>query len=159
MAPQFPMPDVAKVKQMLGLLFDGLEVKPGKKFEITPPSGSWVALYVADDGRPVAVCAVDGALAANSSAALSMLPAAAAKDALRSRVLTDVMVSNLREVMNICTRLLMSDSTAHLRLESLYSAKSLPPQVAAVLGTVQGRADFELNLPKYGLGTLAVVST
>lgn len=159
MATAYPLPDAAKVKSLLGLLFDGLEVKSGKKFDIVPPSGSWIGLYVSDDGTPVAACAVDVLLAANSSAALSMLPPAAAKDAAKSKDLTDVMVANLREIMNICTRLLMNDSSAHLRLESLHPAKSMPAGVTAVLGGVKGRIDFELNLPKYGAGTLAVVST
>jgi hypothetical protein len=159
MATAYPLPDAAKVKSMLGLLFDGLEVKPGKKFDIVPPSGSWIGLYVSDDGTPVAACAVDVLLAANSSAALSMLPPAVAKDAAKSKELTEVMVANLREIMNICTRLLMNDTSAHLRLESLYASKAMPAGVSTVLGGVKGRIDFELNLPKYGAGTLAVVST
>ena len=68
MATTYPMPDAAKVKLMLGLLFDGLDVKPGKKFDIVPPLGQLVGLYVSDDGKPVAACAVDVALAANSAA-------------------------------------------------------------------------------------------
>lgn len=159
MATHYPMPDTAKVKLMLGLLFDGLDVKTGKKFDIVPPSGSWVGLYVADDGKPVAACAVDVALAANSSAALSMLPPAVAKDAAKSKELTDVMVANLHEIMNICSRLLMSDGSAHLKLQKVYPSKAMPPELAALLGAAQGRVDFELNVPKYGAGTLAVLST
>ena len=158
MATRYPLPDVAKVKLMLGLLYDGLEVKPGKKFDVAPASGSWVGLYIADDGAPVAACVADVALAANSSAALSMLPPAVAKDAAKSKELTEVMVANLREIMNICTRLLMDDGSAHLRLDSVYPAKALPAPAAKLLGAVQGRVDFELTVPKYGPGTLAVIS-
>jgi len=158
MATTYPLPDAGKVKQMLGLLFDGLEVKPGKKWDIVPPSGGWIGLYIADDGKPVALCACDAALAANSAAALSMLPPGVAKDAAKSKDLTDVMVANLREIMNICSRLLMNDTSAHLRLESLYASKAMPAPVTGVLGAPHGRIDFELNLPKYGAGTLAVVS-
>lgn len=159
MATTYPMPDAAKVKLMLGLLFEGLDVKPGKKFDIVPPSGSWVGMYISDDGKPVAACAVDVALAANSSAALSMLPPGAAKDAAKSKELTDVMVSNLQEIMNICSRLLMNDSSAHLRLAKVYPAKAMPPELTTLLGGSHGRVDFELNVPKYGAGTLAVLAT
>jgi hypothetical protein len=158
MATRYPLPDLAKVKLMLGLLYDGLEVKPGKKFEIAPASGAWLGLYIADDGSPVAACVADLALAAHSSAALSMLPPAVAKDAAKSKELTEVMIANLREIMNICTRLLMEEGSAHLRLDSVYPAKALPASAAKLLGAVQGRVDFELNVPKYGPGTLAVVS-
>jgi hypothetical protein len=159
MATTFTMPDTAKVKLMLGLLFDGLDVKPGKKFDIVPPSGSWIGLYVTDDGKPVAACAVDVALAANSSAALSMLPPGAAKDAAKTKELTEVMIANLQEIMNICSRLLMNDTSAHLKLDSVYPSNAMPPQLTALLGAAQGRVDFELNVPKYGAGTLAVLST
>jgi hypothetical protein len=159
MATSYPLPDSAKVKVMLGLLFDGLEVKPGKKFDIVPPSGSWVGLYVCDDGKAVAACAVDGALAANASAALSMLPPGVAKDAAKTKELTDVMVQNLQEIMNILSRLLMNDSSAHLKLDKVYPAKAMPPALTALLGGAHGRVDFELNVPKYGAGTLAVLST
>ena len=159
MATAYPLPDLAKVKLMLGLLFDGLDVKAGKKFDIVPPSGSWIGLYVCDDGRPVAACAVDALLAASAGAALSMLPPAVAKDAAKTKELTDVMVANLQEIMNICSRLLMNDSSAHLRLEKVYPSKAMSPELTKVLGAVQGRADFELNVPKYGAGTLAVIST
>jgi len=159
MATRYPLPDLAKVKHMLGLLYDGLEVKPGKKFDVAPASGCWVGLYVGDDGAPVAACVADVALAVNSSAALSMLPPGVAKDAAKSKELTEVMVQNLREIMNICTRLLMDDASAHLRLDSVYPAKALPPGATQLLAGVKGRVDFELNVPKYGPGTLAVVST
>jgi len=159
MTTAYPMPDIAKVKTMLELLFDGLEVKAGKKFDIVPPSGSWIGLYVSDDGKPVAACAVDCALAANSSAALSMLPPGVAKDAAKSKELTDVMISNLHEIMNICTRLLMNDSSAHLKLATVHPSKAMPAELGALLGAVKGRADFELSMPKYGPGTLSVVST
>jgi hypothetical protein len=159
MATAYPIPDTAKVKQMLGLLFDGLDVKPGKRFEIAPPSGSWIGLYVADDGRPVAACAADVALAANSSAALSMLPPATAKDAAKSKELTEVMIANLHEIMNICSRLLMSDSSAHLKLARVYPSNAMPTELTALLSAARGRGDFELNVPRYGTGTLAVLST
>ena len=159
MTTAYPMPDASKVKSMLGLLFDGLDVKPGRKFEVLPTSGCWVGLYVSDAGVPAAACIADVALAANAGAALSMLPPAVAKDAAKSKQLTDVMVGNLREVLNICTRLLMTDTSAHLRLAEVFPATALPAGVATVLSGQKGRVDFELTVPKYGPGTLAVVST
>ncbi len=155
----YPLPDAPKVRAMLGLLFDGLDVKAGRKFESGPASGAWAGLYVAQDGRPVALCVCDAALAAGASAALSMLPPGVAKDAAKNRQLTDVMVANLQEIMNICSRLLMNDASPHLKLASLHPAKELPPPVAALLAGAHGRVDFELNVPKYGPGLLGVLAT
>lgn len=153
-----PLPDASKVRTMLGLLFDGLDVKPGRKFDLTPASGAWVGLYVAKDGTPLAICAVDAALAGYAGAALSMLPPAAAKDAVKAKDLTEVMAANLKEIMNICSRLVMTDASPHVRLEELHPASRFPAGVNAVLGGQKGRVDFELNVPRYGPGTLAVVS-
>jgi hypothetical protein len=111
MATAYPLPDVNKIKQILGLLFDGLDVKLGGTFDQAPAGGAWFGVFVADSGASVALCGADVNLAATFGPAFSMLPAAAAKDAAKSRELTGVMIDNLREIMNICTRLVMNETS------------------------------------------------
>lgn len=158
MATAYPLPDDKKIVQILGMLFDGLSVKPGGAFDATLTGGAWFGVFVADDGNPVALCGADASLAASFGAAFSMLPVAAAKDAAKSRELTDVMKENLREIMNICTRLVMDDTSPHLKLDKIYAAHSLPAPAAALLGAAQGRREFQLQLPKYGGGVLTLLS-
>jgi hypothetical protein len=153
-----PVPDAAQVKDLLGFLFDGTAVKAAPKLDISPTSGSSLALYVADDGSPVALCACNVAFAANAGAALSMLPLAAAKEAAKNKLLTPAMNDNLREVMNICSRLMLRDGSAHLRLDQVYPANALPPAAAAIVSAMTGRADFEVTLGKYGIGALSVLA-
>lgn len=159
MPTAYPLPDVAKIKQVLGLLFDGLDVKPGGTFDQTPAGGAWFGVFIADSGAPVALCGADLNLAASFGAAFSMLPPAAAKDAAKSRELTGVMTDNLREIMNICTRLVMNDASPHLKLDQIYSAKSLPAPATALLGAPNGRSEFQVQMAKYGGGVLTLVST
>jgi hypothetical protein len=158
MASAFPLPDVLKIKQVLGMLFDGLEVKPGGTFDWAPAGGAWIGVFIADDGAPVALCAMDVNLAASFGAALSMLPPGAAKDAAKSKDLTSVMIDNLREIMNISTRLLMNDTSPHLKLEQLYPMKSLPATAATLLGAPHPRTQFQMQLGKYGGGVLSLVT-
>jgi hypothetical protein len=158
MATAYPLPDGAKIIQLLGIMFDGLDVKPGGTFDQTPAGGAWFGVFVTDAGAPVALCGADANLAASFGGALSMLPVAAAKDAAKARQLTDVMIENVREIMNICTRLVMDATSPHLKLDQLYSAKSLPAAALALLGAPQGRREFQLQLPKYGGGVLTVLS-
>jgi hypothetical protein len=158
MATAYPLPDGKKIVQILGGLFDGLAVKPGGTFDETPTGGAWFGVFVADNGNPVALCGADVNLAASFGAAFSMLPVAAAKDAAKSRELTDVMKENVREIMNICTRLVMDDVSPHLRLDQLHAAHELPAPAAALLGAPKGRREFQLQLPKYGGGTLTLLS-
>ena len=78
---------------------------------------------------------------------------------MRSRLkqLTSAMSDNLREVMNICTRLILKDGSPHLRLQQVVLAKQMPAPVAAIAGS-KTRVDFELGLGKYGGGLLAVIT-
>jgi hypothetical protein len=152
-----PLPDLAQVKELLGMLFDGLTVKAGAKLDASPKSNSYFGVYVSDDGRPVGLCGCDLAFAANGGAALSMLPPNAAKDAVKDKELTSVMLGNLHEVMNICTRLLLRDDTPHVKLTQLCAVAELPPAAAAILSAPNGRVDFEIGLGKYGAGKLAVM--
>ena len=156
-ATAYPLPDAALVKELLGMLFDGLTVKPGAKLDGSPTSNSYFGVYVSDAGVPVALCGCDLAFAANSGAALSMLPPNAAKDAVKARELTPMMLANLHEVMNICTRLLLHDDSPHLRLRELCPAAALPAPAAAILTKPTGRADFEIGLGKYGTGIIAAL--
>jgi hypothetical protein len=159
MATAYPLPDDAKIMQILGLLFDGLQVRPGGAFDQTPSGGAWFGVFVADSGEPVALCGADANLAASFGGAFSMLPLAATKDAAKSRELTSVMIENVREIMNICTRLVMDGASQHLKLDQVYPTKSLPTAAAALLGAPQGRREFQLQLPKYGGGVLTLLST
>jgi hypothetical protein len=154
MAIAYPLPDAPKITQMLGLLFDGLDVKVGGTFDQTPAGGAWFGVFVADSGEPVALCGADANLAATWGCAFSLLPVAMAKDAAKSRELTQVMIDNMREVMNICTRLVMDASSPHLKLDQIYQTKTLPAPATALLGASKSRREFQVQLPKYGGGVL-----
>jgi hypothetical protein len=158
MATAYPLPNAPKIVQMLGLLFDGMDVKPGGTFDQTPAGGAWFGVFVADSGEPVALCGADANLAATWGAAFSMLPVGVAKDAAKTKDLTGVMIDNMREIMNICTRLVMDATSPHLKLEQIYSSKSLPAPAAALLGAPKGRCEFLVQLPKYGGGVLTFLS-
>ena len=159
MATLYPLPDAKKVQQILGMLFDGLDIKPGGTFDQTPAGGAWFGVFIGDGGKPVALCGADVNLAASFGAALSMLPPGVAKEAAKTKQLTDVMCENLREIMNICTRLVLEAGSPHLKLEKIYPCQSLPAAAAAILGGAQGRREFQLQLPKYGGGVLSLLST
>src|SRR5271165_408958 len=141
MSTAYPLPDGAKIVQLLGILFDGLVVKPGGTFDQTPAGGAWFGVFVTDGGAPVALCGADANLAASFGGALSMLPVAAAKDAAKARQLTEVMVENVREIMNICTRLVMDATSPHLKLDQVYQTKSLPAPATALLGASKSRRE------------------
>jgi hypothetical protein len=158
MATAFPLPDGPKIVDLLGLLFDGLDVKAGGTFDQTPAGGAWFGVFVADSGVPVALCGADANLAATFGAAFSMLPVGVAKEAAKARELTAVMIDNMREIMNICSRLVMDATSPHLKLDQIYPTKSLPAPATALLGAPNGRREFQVQVPKYGGGMLTFLS-
>jgi len=89
-----------------------------------------------------------------------MLPAGAAKDAIKTKKLEQAMLDNLYEVMNILSTLLMNEHTPHLKLATLYpDIGKLPADAKALLSAIKGRADFSVNVPRYGVGNLALLTT
>ena len=156
-AAAYPLPSIAQVKELLGMLFDGLSVKLGPKLDVSPKAAGYFGVYVSDDGTPAALCGCDIAFAASSGAALSMLPPNVAKEAAKDKELTPVMLANLHEVMNICTRLMLHDDSPHLKLRELCAMNALPPPAAAILGAPTSRIDFEIGLGKYGSGVLSLL--
>jgi hypothetical protein len=145
---KFPLPGIPQVKELFGILFDGLAVKNGTKFDTSPKADRYFGVYVTNDGVPGAMCACDIAFAANSGAALSMLPPNAAKDAVKARELTEVMVAK---------RLVLTEASPHLRLDQVCAGTALPPAAVALLGAIKSRADFEIVLGKYGSGLFTVL--
>ena len=150
-------PKDVDVKAMLAMLLgDNLEVKPAPGALDT--SKGLYALYVDDTDAPVAACVCDPAFAAYAGGALSMLPPGGAEDAAKSGELSDVMVDNTYEVMNICSRLLMTDSTPHLRLQKLYKDMGeIPEGGRSVVTKPSKRVDFDLKVPRYGSGRLSLL--
>lgn len=145
------LPDQAATHELLSVLFsDGFEVK-----KVTPATGdkpAYIAMFVREDQSPGAAGLCSKEFAAYASAALSMLPSGVAKDAAKSGQLTEMMAGNLYEIMNICSRLLFSDATPHLRLTAVTSAAEA--EGMAQLQNEASRVEFEISIPKYGVGRL-----
>lgn len=61
--------------------------------------------------------------------------------------------ANFYEVMNICSKLMMSDSSAHLRLKDIVQPSASADEISALAesGTALG---FNVDIPRYGKGTL-----
>lgn len=149
-------PTAASVQELLQTLFgDETAVSAAEP----PDSGaSHVATFVSDTDSLVAAFICDAKFVAYSGAAFSMLPAAIATDMAASSNFSDVVKANFHEVMNICSRLLTSDQSAHLRLD-----KTLAPQdgagAVAELESGGSITGFQIDIPGYGAGLVAALIT
>lgn len=157
----FVIPKEIEVKQMLGMLYDsGLEVQPTDSLPTESGSKSLIAVYVDDDDQPVTACACDYNFTAFAGAALTKIPKGGAEDAASSGDFSEMMLCNLNEVMNICSRLFMDSTTPHLRLDKTYgSPDEVPDNMKSIISGSGGRSDFDVVIPGYGDGKITFLTT
>ncbi len=157
--PVYTLPNATAITKTVAMLFgDDAKVTPGKPLDTKAGSGNLIAIYVDDAEKPVAAVLCDIPFAANAGCALSMLPAGAAKDAIKTKKLEQTMLDNLYEVMNILTPLLYNEHTPHLKLAALHpDLGKLPADARTALGAMKGHVDFIISVPRYGAGGLSLL--
>jgi len=151
----YAMPKESEVLATLSMLFgEGFEIGEAPEPDA---DGSYAGIFVNPDGEAVAACIADRGGAAYMSAALSMVPPHAAKQAAETGIMSEMMVGNLYEVMNILTRMVMSDDTPHLKLTEVVEATG--NDSIAGLAESATRVDFSVSIPKYGDGVMSFLVT
>ncbi|CAA0091208.1 Uncharacterised protein [Zhongshania aliphaticivorans] len=151
MSNKIIVPSQSSVSEMLSMLY-GVEVDVDEVSSVNF-SGVFIATFINDDGGTVAFCAADPSFVAYSGAALSMMPAGGAEDMIESGEFSKTSIDNFYEVINVCSRLLMSDSSMHLKLDKVLS----PAEGEVVVNdfTASTTVGFSLKIPRYGVGKMA----
>ena len=154
MAYKFVLPTPDSVSSLLGIIFG--EEMASEDSDSVDAGSSYTATFLSDEDELVAVCMCDKAFVARSGAALSMLPPDVAQEMIDDDDISDVVSQNFYEVMNICSKLMMSDESSHLRLD-----KVLPPSAADdAVSSVQSSGttkSFKVTIPGYGDGITTFV--
>jgi len=153
----FKLPNELEIKGMLGMLYDGVEIKPSDPIDLALLDLQF-GVYVDDEDKPVTLAVCDIKFAVYSSCSLTMLPPPVAEEAVNKSALEDAMLSNLNEVFNIISRLYMGNDSPHLRFDKAYSASSCPDDVSQLVDQCEIRVDFEITIPRYGAGRLAMMA-
>jgi hypothetical protein len=109
-----------------------------------------IAVYRDDNNRVRALCCCDVTLGANVAAALTLIPASVALDAIAAKVLPDVLRDNLREVLNVCAQLLNHNSSYHAVLCEVCFGDEVPQDIDR--GSLQACLDAEVTIKGYGVG-------
>lgn len=132
--------------------------------KVTPPTvepdGSHVlAAYNDDLGRIAAVITADLAFAAATGAALAMIPATAAQEAVLAGELSETLIENYREIANMTSSLLNKPTTPHLKLMDVWPSDhpDLPADVWAILASPTKRREYAVTIDGYGSGQFGVV--
>ncbi len=160
--PEIRLP-VAKAVRDLLIATIGREVTftvDGEQLTSDVPGGVIVAEYVTDLGRAAALIAVDMSLAAHLGAALALVPPAVSVEAARDGYLSDDLLDNLYEVLNIAASLFNVGDAPHVRLiEALYDTASapLPGSIDRWLRGFVPRMDAACEVHGYGSGRLSLL--
>lgn len=150
------LPPAKDVRDLLeGLLGKDTDFADGTR--ITRP-GALVGTYVDDTLVLRAVVAFDLPLAAYAGAAIGLVPAGGAQDAVDGEDLFPMLRDNACEVLNVMASLFNVGDAPHLRLYTTHApAEPLPGDVAGHLGALGGRVDWTVSIKGYGKGQLSIV--
>lgn len=120
------------------------------------PNPCMVGAYRQDDGTLTGLCVTELTAAASLGGALSLVSSREMKAVLNEKKFSAVMVDNLQEVMNICTRLFTPHPTCHVSYQApvMPVTGPLPADVAALLRNPKVRADYDVTIPNYPPGTV-----
>jgi len=126
---------------------------PPPALDLTKPAT--VAAYVRDSGLIGAVAVCDLSLTAHLGAALALVPARAAREAVDAGDLPDDLVENHREIVNVAARVFNRPNLPHVRLRDVDVTPSTPPgDVNGLLARFSERLAMEIEIEGYGTGTM-----
>lgn len=146
------------IKQMFEMLL-GRQVKlaaaPAFKLARDPVV---LATYVNESGELGGVFVCDIPFGANVGAALSLVPAPEAAATIKKGQLGEPIFGNLREVINVASRLFTTPKTPRVILKEVmvYPCR-LDPKVVQYLSKPNVRADFTVEVPGYGPGKFSLL--
>ncbi|MEM7762605.1 MAG: hypothetical protein AAF290_00870 [Pseudomonadota bacterium] len=151
MSKRYVEPTPAAIVSLLEIIFgEGVVAESVDGADLT---GDSAARYIDTNDSLVAVAACDAKFVCYAGAALSMVPAHVADEMAASGDITPAIQDNFYEFMNICSKLMMSDTSDHLRLSTVGTASEVFAE-AEPLNSVATRHTFNVSLPGYGQGSL-----
>ena len=151
------LPDANHVFEIVGRLFgdETLVKQASSPFKV---DGETIyATYVGDDGTTRALLVCDIAFAVRAGASLTMIPPGTAEESIQTKDIPDNLFDNLGAILNICVNLFMDAFTDPLRLgATIRDSSELDDNAKAVLESSQ-RADFDIDIPRYGEGKMTLL--
>lgn len=156
-----PMPELKEIRDLYaGLVGRGCTAARASTLMApeTKP-GVIAATYVSNRAQVEAVVAVDVALGAHLGASIGLMPPGPAKDAAADGALSDVLLENVSEVLNVTAALFNAEGAPHLKLAEVVDSTRgpLPGAPVSFLRSTGRRLDAEIEIAGYGGGALTIV--
>ncbi len=153
------LPSIKMLRDMvMDTLGRDVQVAPAEPWAPTPRKPGMVAVYVDDRTQLRALICCSLSLAAALGASIALIPPETAAASVEERRLTEGMMENLHEVMNILAALFNTPNRPHLKLYATHAPGDLPPaDVSVHLRSFGRREDLQVEVAGYGSGRLSIV--
>ncbi|GAA2504427.1 hypothetical protein [Winogradskya humida] len=139
------------------LLGRDVTVAPGDPMTATDLPTGVFAIYTDTSQQLYAVLGMQLSLAANAGAALGLLPAGAAEDAIDEKKLFPNLAENVFELCNVLTSLLNRQGAPHIKLYQVITpGMDLPNDARAHLLALGKRLDLTIEVARYGKGKFSL---
>ena len=155
-----PLPSARDTREVIeGLLGREMTVLTGGPMvDPAGPGGAVVAEYISDQMRLAALVVMDVPMAARAGAAIALMPSHASEASVADGELTDVLLENAAEILNVLASLFNVEGAPHLRLNTVHApGTALPVDVAPWVMAYVARLDLECDITGYGTGGLSVL--
>lgn len=152
------LPDRKAIKDLFeGLLGRDVEIGDAVPIVFDHPRPV-VATYVDDNYKMTAVAVMDLPLAANSGAAIALVPQGGAEAAIEESRLPPNLFDNASEILNVLAAPIGDHCGVHVKLSSTFApGEAIAPQVEAVAVSLGARQDVTLDIAGYGSGRLSII--
>lgn len=153
------IPSAEAVARLFGdLIGKDVPVERCKAFALAPRSGATAAVFLTDQKAVGAVLILEIGASAAAGAALTSMPTTAVEEQVVAAKLSETLLENFREVMNIGSQLFQGTNAPRVAFSGLYqNPEPLPVEVTAVLAHPAARIDYKVTIPGYGSGRIAVL--
>lgn len=154
-----PLPGPEAIVELLAMLV-GKRPKVARVAPLSVGAARGLATYVDAEGRVVYAALVDVPFLASVGAALALIPPAVATEAVRSSKVSDALVENAYEVLNVAASVFneIEGTTLHVKIRALDVASPLSVDGARLVSKPTGRLDLEVAVPSYPVGKLSILS-
>ncbi|RLV48784.1 hypothetical protein D9V37_13765 [Nocardioides mangrovicus] len=156
-----PVPAPMQVRELLeGLLGRDVTVAMAPPLVPNAINPVTVGVYVTDHLEVTAVSCADQAFSVRAAAAVGLVPASQAEDALGAGTLDDTLRDNLYEILNIAASLFNVGEHTHVKLHAMHPVGlPTPPDALVRTLTLGRRLDLKVDIAGYGGGRLSFVGT
>jgi|SRR5579872_5354890 len=154
-------PNPAQIASLLKeLLRRNVTASAAPPIHLPPPAGHIVVEYQRGEDGVVIGCGIcDISCAVRMGAALTLIPAAAAAEAIATRQLTDAVGENFHEVLNVISRLFDIGGKSRVCLGQVHRpGEPLSGELAARIAKPASRIDACIDIAGYGKGNLTLLA-